>query len=724
MPLHDEQPQSPGPTDEHPVADPSAAPAAPERTDQVDVLHGVSVADPYRYLEDPDDPRTTQFISAQNSVSEPALAALPAQRYFSEKVLALLTTPRVCTPWERGGTYFRMQNPGDLDQDVLVSGGDLERLLSDPTVLLDPNTLAQDGTIALNSLSTSPDGSLVGVGLSEAGSDWQTIRFLQTAGAAAGEFLADRLEWSKFCQAVWLPDSSGVLYWRYPAPSGQAYVDEMPPGELVLHRLGTAQETDQQIWSRSDDAAHTAQWSVDPTFSSDDSWLVLTSSPGTDSRTCIEVCRVGDDGTVGPARTVIGELTAAWYPVDVLDDVLYLLTDSGAPLRRIVGIPLRDNGSGDPLDDLLEVVGEDEEALVESVTPVGDAWAVVSSVDAAHRLRVVTPTGAPMFTVELERPASVTAVHGHARSQEFFVGTTSFTQRLRSRRITLSGDERITDLPGAVDDDSLVPAVISERRTAVSTDGVPVPMSVVRGADLRGTEPRPTLLYGYGGFDIALTPSFSALLAGWVAAGGVVAVANLRGGGEFGQQWHHAGMLHRKQQVFDDLYACAQELIDSGVTSAAQLAVHGRSNGGLLAGAALTQRPDLWAATLPTVGVLDMLRFHRFTIGAAWTTEYGNPDDPADFPVLLAYSPLHNVEQGRTYPATLVCTGDHDDRVVPAHSLKFAAQLQYAQGGEAPILLRVDTRAGHGAGKPVRALAAEYSDQLAFAALHTGLVPT
>ena len=703
------------------TARPSTIPA-PERTDVADDLHGVRVADPYRYLEDPDDPRTTDFIAQQNRVSEPALAALPAQPWFAESVLGLLTTPRAGTPWERGGSWFRLQNPGDLDQDVVVTADDLQQLLDAPRVLLDPNTLAADGTVALNTLSTSPDGALLAVGLSEAGSDWQTIRFLHTRGADAGAFLDDELQWSKFSRPTWLPDAGGVLYWRYPAPSGQAHTDEMPPGELVLHRLGTRQDADEQVWIAQDDTeSHTAQWMVDPEFSSDDSWLILTSSPGTDSRTRVEVRPVAADGSFGDTMVVVGELTAAWHPIDVVDDELYLLTDDSAPRRRIVRIPLQDTVS---VADLIEVVAEDPAVQLEAVTPVGGHWAVVSSLDTAHRLQVMTLQGEPVFSVEIEHPAAVTAVNGRFSAQEFFVGTTSFTNRETHRRVDLSvTTDRVQILPKDRVEDIASPPVSTERLAGVSSDGAAVPMTVIRRTDLAHDGPRPTLLYGYGGFDIPVTPSFSAMFAAWVAAGGVVAVTNLRGGGEFGQDWHRAGMLHHKQQVFDDLYACAEKLIAAGLTTSGQLAVHGRSNGGLLAGAALTQRPELWAAALPTVGVLDMLRFHRFTIGAAWTTEYGNPDDPADFPVLLAYSPLHNLEQGRSYPATLICTGDHDDRVVPAHSLKFAAELLRAQGSDAPILLRVDTRAGHGAGKPVKALAAEYADQLAFAAAHTGLVP-
>lgn len=700
----------------------------PERTDVVEQLHGVRVADPYRYLEDPDDPRTQAFVAAQNELSGPALASLPAREFFAETVLGLITTPRYGAPWERGGRYFRMQNPGDLDQDLLVCAEDLETLLSAPTVLLDPNTLADDATIALNVVSTSPDGSVLAVGLSEAGSDWQSIKFVRATPDAAGAWLADELAWSKFSRPTWTPDGSGVLYWRYPPPSGQAYVQEMPPGELVLHRLGTPQDDDEQVWARQDEQSHTAQWMVDPEFSSDDRWLILTASPGTDSRTVVEVRQVQSDGSFGPAQAVISELTAAWHPIDVVDGALHLLTDDGAPRRKIVRIALQPTVSAESSTaaEVQEVLPEYADAVIDAVVPVGGSWAVITSIDTAHRLEIMTTGGVWISTVEIEHPAAVLALHGRWASAEFFVSTTSFTVRQTVRRVELStpvGDVRVLAEPAGGRTGPVQPPMRTERRAGVSADGTSVPMTVIQRSDLIGSAPRPALLYGYGGFDIALTPSYSALITAWVAAGGVAAIANLRGGGEFGQDWHRAGMLHDKQRVFDDLYGCAEALIADGTTTSGQLAVHGRSNGGLLVGAALTQRPELWSAALPTVGVLDMLRFHRFTIGAAWTTEYGNPDDAADFPVLLAYSPLHNITEGREYPATLICTGDHDDRVVPAHSFKFAAELERAQGGPAPILLRIDTRAGHGAGKPVTALAAEYADQLAFAAAHTGLVP-
>lgn len=707
----------------------TALPAAPaiapaDRDDTADQLHGVTIADPYRYLEDPDGDRTVAFVDAQNAASAPYLAALPAAGYFASSVTELLTRPRSGTPWERGGRYFRMNNPGDADQDRLLTAGALAELIESPTVLLDPNTLAGDGTVALMGATASPDGKLVAIELAEAGSDWRTI---SVVNCADGSELADSLEWTKFLNATWLPDSSGLLYWRYPAPTGKEFarefVSELPDGELALHRLGADQAADTIVWSRRSDRTG-ADWMVFPQFSSDGRWLLLTASPGTDSRTVVEARRVTGGSVIGEPVVVVADLADAHWPIEVLADVLYLRTEAGAERGRLVTIDLAALSIGAVAPGAFtEVIAEDPQDLLVSVHPLAGAFLLVTSQDTAHRGQLVGIDGTHIADLQLPYPASLAAAHSRTASVELFLGWTSFTRRLLVQRVELTAEGvAVHEIPSGPPQ-SAGADVMAERRRGSSADGTAVPMTVVHRADLPVGVPAPTLLYGYGGFDIPMLPSFSALFSAWVQAGGVFVVANLRGGGEFGQQWHRAGMRRDKQHVFDDLYGCAQSLIDDGTTTAAQLAVHGRSNGGLLVGAAITQRPELWAAALPTVGVMDMLRFHLFTIGRAWTSEYGNPDEATDFPAIRAYSPLHNLTDGAVYPPTLICTGDHDDRVVPAHSLKFGAQLQRSQGGDGPVLLRIDTRAGHGMGKPVRALAAEYADQLSFAAGHTGLTP-
>ncbi|GGL91350.1 prolyl endopeptidase [Nakamurella endophytica] len=697
----------------HPAGTPPTHPPVTARDDVVDVLHGVPVTDPYRWLEDPDSPRTAAFVAAQNAVSSPYLAALPGREPFLALTTALLTAPRRGVPWERSGRYFVVANPAGADQDQLYVADTLDGLLAGGRLLLDPNTWSDDGASALAGWDVTEDGGLLAYARADAGSDWRVVRVLDVA---TGDHLPDELVWTKWVDPTWLPDGRSLLYWRYPEPVSAEDTAAMTGGELVLHRLGRPQDEDELVWSRPDDD----QWMADPWVSPDGRWLVLTAAPGTDPRTTVTARRIHVDdrgaSVLDPATvTVVGELADAHSPVVTDGDALYLRTERDAPTGRLVRVDL-----ADPDAPWTTVAAGDDDRVLAWAVPAAGAFVVVWSTDAAHRVEILDRSGAVLDAPDLGSPVSVAAVSARADSREVFVGTTSFGVRLAVHRLDLDGPARVLPaVPGA----PVLPELVSRRVRGVSADGTEVPMTVVHRADL-GPGPHPTLLYGYGGFDIPVLPSFSALFASWTAGGGVLAVANLRGGGEFGTRWHEAGMLHRKQRVFDDLYGCAAALVAEGVTTTDRLAVHGRSNGGLLVGAAITQRPRLWAAALPTVGVLDMLRFHRWTIGRAWTVEYGDPDDPTDFPVLLAYSPLHNVLPGTVYPPTLICTGDHDDRVVPAHSLKFGAQLQFAQGeaaGSAPVLLRVDTRAGHGAGKPARALALEYADQLAFAAVHTGL---
>lgn len=695
-----------------------------DRDPVIDVLHGVEIADPYRYLEDPDDERTRAFVQAQNEVSRPLLAGLAGGPAFRRLTTRLLTAPRRGVPWERGGRYFVVANPGDLDQDQLFTADSLDELLRSPRLLLDPNTLSSDGTIALTAARVSPDGALLAYALSEGGSDWQSIA---VRDIATGQDRPDRLSWAKWVAPTWLPDSSGFLYWRYPEPvtapadggvGSAALTDAMPAGELLLHRLGDDQSADTLVWS---DPAR-PEWMTDPWVAPDGRWLILTASPGTDSRATLIAHRLSeatDGGTVAidPAPvTVIGDLTDAHTVVGSDGDRLFVRTERDAPRGRLVRIDL-----AAPDEPWTELVGQHDTDVLVDAAPTAGAFVLTWSADAAHRVQVVDRDGGSLTWPDLPSPVAVLAVNTRSSSREVFLGLGSFTAFSRQYRLDAATGYQPELLPPPGDRPEL-PETVVERRSGRSTDGTAVPMTVIRrSAGPAG--PAPTLLYGYGGFDVPILPGFSALFGAWVAAGGTLAVANLRGGGEFGAEWHTAGMLHHKQRVFDDLYACAEALIADGTTTAAQLAVHGRSNGGLLVGAAMTQRPELFAVALPTVGVLDMLRFHLFTIGWAWTSEYGSPDDPDDFAVLHAYSPLHQLRPGTRYPATLICTGDHDDRVVPAHSLKFGAELQRCQAGPGPVLLRIDTKAGHGAGKPVSALASEHADQLAFAAEYTGLVP-
>ncbi len=582
-------------------------------------------------------------------------------------------------------------------------------------MLIDPNDLSADGTVAMTAAQASPHGSFVAYALSDGGSDWRTIR---VRDVATGADLPDELAWTKWIDPTWLPDESGFLYWRYPAPDGgsAALTAAMGAGELVLHRLGDAPAADAVVWSRPD----LSEWVAEPWIADDGRWLVLVANPGTDPRTTVHARRLLPDAAgrivvADETVAVVEDLADAHRVVGSAGDTLFLRTERDAGRGRLVAVDL-----AGPDTRFRDVVGEHPTDVLVSAEAAAGSFVLTWSADAAHRIEMVDLTGAAMPAPELPAPISVTAVHAHPGSAEVFAAVSSFTRPTVGYHWRVGADAaavRELPVPGGPPP---LRGVGWRRERAASADGTEVPMTVLRRDDLPDG-PRPTLLYGYGGFDIPVLPAFSALFASWVRAGGVLAVANLRGGGEFGTDWHRAGMLHDKQRVFDDFIGCAQHLVRSGTTTPAQLAIHGRSNGGLLVGAAMTQRPDLFAAVLPAVGVLDMLRFQRFTIGWAWMTEYGNPDDAGDFATLLRYSPLHRLRPGTAYPATLICTGDHDDRVVPGHSLKFAAELQHCQAGPAPVLVRVETRAGHGMGKPLGALADEYADQLAFAAAHTGL---
>ncbi|TDE95848.1 S9 family peptidase [Occultella glacieicola] len=703
------------------------------RSETFDVLHGERVADPYRWLEDPDAAETRAFVAAQNELSAPILAALPGRAAFSDLLTRILHAPSVGLPHERLGRTFAWVNDGTTNQDVLVVSDDGAEPSLESRVLLDPNALDATGTTAVTSWSVSPDGQLLAYAAAEAGSDWRTIRVLDVA---TGAVRPDELAWTKWVEPTWLPDSSGFLYWVHDAPAGATFADVTEAGYLRLHRLGDAPADDVTVWHRPD----TPKLFAYPDVAGD--WLVIRYAAGSSGPSDLAVRRLvpGPRGTdIDPDEIALtSDARARWSVLGAREGRLVLHTDDGAPRRRIVTVE-PDGVGADSEPDFRELVGESADALLPESVLTADGLALVYSRDATHRvvLAPFEPAGdavasvtlaAQRRAVDLGESVTVAAIDAEEGSAVVHVRTVSFTDAGTNHRVVTSPSpkHRVLARPGGAFD---VGEVSVTRPRATSADGTEVPMFLVRradsadsadSADAAGGAPQPTLLYGYGGFRIEVNPEFRAIFVAWVAAGGTLAVATLRGGGEYGEDWHEAGTKDRKQNVFDDLYACAEWLRSSGTAS--QIAVHGRSNGGLLVGAAMTQRPELWAAALPTVGVLDMLRFHLFTVGWAWRSDYGDPDDPADFPALHAYSPLHRVRSDVAYPPTLICTGDHDDRVVPAHSLKFGAELQHAgSGGSGPVLLRIDTRAGHGMGKPKDAQVAEFADQLAFAAQHTGL---
>jgi len=677
-----------------------------ERGPVVETLHGTQVADPYRWLEDPDSAQTREWVAAQNAVTEEYLAGLAAGSWFREQVSAILGVPQAGVPRRCGGRYLLARNNGSQDQDVITVADDLTALAAGGRVLIDPAEFSADGMASLRAVVPSPDGRWVAYKVSEAGSDWTQVRVRAVdSGADSG----DVISFTKFVEPVWMPDSSGFFYWTYP-DHGRASGDDptaLGTGQLMLHRLG---RDDDELIYRPDDPMRRPS----PYVFGD--WLILTIAAGTDPKCLVQARRLRG-GTVGPVLEVVPEPDDAFEPVGMNGDVLYLYTDREAPRGRVVAADLARLESGGA-GSWTELIPERDDIL-DQAHRASSGFLAVYLHDAQHRVLRFDDGGAELGEVDLGEPGSITELHVEEDSQEAFVGVESFVRRTRAYRIDLSTGraEPLT----LTDNTASTPDVIIERKSATSRDGTKVPYFLLRpaGAGL----PLPTLLYGYGGYNIPTTPTFRAAWSAWLAAGGALAVANMRGGGEYGKEWHEAGQRGNKQNVFDDFIAVGEDLIASGVTTHGQLAIHGRSNGGLLVGAVMTQRPDLAAVALPMVGVMDMLRFHKFTIGAAWIPEAGDPDVAEDFAFLHAFSPLHALRPGTSYPATLVLTGDHDDRVAPAHSYKFAAELQRDQAGDAPVLIRIEAATGHGLGKPKRMLAAETADMLAFAAEHTGLKP-
>ena len=683
-------------------------------------LHGRTVADPYRWLEDSDTAETADWVRRQNEISASYLASLPERAWFGDTMAAVLARPRAGTPLHRGGRYLVSRNDGRQNPDVWYVADSLAELVEGGRVLVDPNTFSADGTSSLATLSVSSDGRRLAYAVSEGGSDWHTFRLLDIG---TGQPVPDVGVQTKFSEAVWLPDGRSFVYTAFDH-DGHAEGTEtsaLAGGRLRLHRVGRPAAEDELLLAFPEDE-RLMIWSQ---ITDDDRWLVVSIVAGTENQNRLWVYPVTTDegaSRLGPPVRVVDEPIAEFTLVRSEGPVLHLQTDLDAERGRVVRVDLEALGRGEGDAAWAELLPESEHTLLQ-VVAAGTGFVAVHLVDAQPRLTRYTADGRMLSVVALPDGA-VVALEGHPGEEEVFVGVSTVVTPSQALRLDMTTGEA-TPLPGLVRGPSAgfsPPQVQVERRTALSADGTAVPYFLIRAVGTDSGRPQPTLLWGYGGFKIPVLADYRAGWAGWLAAGGVLALANLRGGGEFGTEWYDAGRLSRKQNVFDDFVAVAEHLKASGVTTTKQLALHGRSNGGLLVGAVMTQRPDLAAVAMPGVGVLDMLRFHRFTIGAAWISDYGDPRDPDQFADALAYSPLHNVRPGTRYPATLVVTGDHDDRVVPLHSHKFTAALQHAQAGERPVLTRVEVATGHGAGKPAALLAAEWADLLAFAAHHTGLV--
>lgn len=665
---------------------------------QRDDYFGTVVEDPYRWLEDDNATDTKAWVEAQNAVTFDYLAAIPERERIRSRLNELWNYERYGLPVQRGDFYIYARNDGLQNQAVYYRARTLE---ATPDVLLDPNALSADGTIAVSDTSLSEDGRYIAYALSESGSDWLQWKVREVA---TGRDLADDVRWSKFSRAAWLKDASGFFYSRYAAPAeGEALTGVNKNQQVYFHRLGTPQDDDTLVYARPDQP----DWGLGADVTEDGRYLLIYQSEGTDPRNRVFVKDLsgGESAEVLP---FLDRFDAEYSIIGNDGPIFYVLTSKSAPRKRIVSIGLRQSSPGRWKNLVAE--GPDKDVIIDA-TLAGNRIVVTWQVDGQGRLRAYALDGTGASNIVLPGIGTASFIGKRDQSDAFY-SFTSFTYPTAVFRYdTVTRQSSLFRQPTVAFD----PTEYETRQVFYeSRDGTRIPMFLSSRKDLERSGQTPTYLYGYGGFKISLTPAFSAASLAWMEMGGLLAVPNLRGGGEYGEAWHDAGRLDQKQNVFDDFIAAAEYLIGEHYTSTPRLAIGGGSNGGLLVGAVMTQRPDLFGAALPAVGVMDMLRFHLFTIGWAWTSDYGSSETREGFDILYRYSPLHNLKRGTAYPATLITTGDHDDRVVPAHSFKFAAALQAAQGGEAPVLIRIETRAGHGAGKPTAKIIDEAADKWAF----------
>jgi len=680
---------------------PSLAYPSPPTSDQVDDYHGTPIRDPYRPLEDPQAPPSRAWIHAENALTESILENVPQRAEIRARLAELWRYPRASAPWRRGDRWFQLRNSGVEDQDVLWTSAEPG---GEGSVVLDPNRISATGTTAISSVAVSESGELVACGLSDAGSDWQTWTVYR---AATGEELRDEIPWSKFSGAAWTHDDAGFFYCRFPTPVGEGTFDAPNRNmELRYHRIGADPSEDRLVFATPDQP----DWGFLAEVSEDGTLLVVTVWRGTDPETRIYVADLSAGVEAAEVRPLLDAADAFYWQIATIGRTVYLKSDLGAPLGRVIAVDVDDPGS------IREIVPEGDGAL-EQAQLVGNRLAAVTLRDAHSRLSIFELDGTPVGEVALPALGTIEAMEGRPEDQELFLTFMTFASSRTVLGVAMAeGSVREIgrpDLPWDPD------AYVTEQVFVTSDDGTQVPLFLTHRRDVIPSGDVRTLLYGYGGFQVAIGPLFKPEFLAWMERGGLLAVASLRGGYEYGKAWHDAGRLANKQNVFDDFAAAARWLAASGWTGRERIGITGRSNGGLLVGASITQHPELFGAAIAEVGVMDMLRFHQFTIGWGWTSDYGSADDPEQFRTLLRYSPLHNC-RACPYPATLITTGDHDDRVVPAHSLKFAATLQAAQTGDAPILLRTDTDAGHGVGKPISKLVDERADVLTFLEMALG----
>lgn len=666
--------------------------------DQVDDYHGVKVQDPYRWLEDPDSEETRAWVEQENKVTHGFLDAVAIKPAIRKRLEKIWNYEKHGIPFEEAGRLFFFKNTGLQNQDVLFvqdSPG------AAPRVLLDPNKLSSDGTVALSGSAVSDDGKLLAYGLSKSGSDWQEwyVRNIDT-----GKDLDDHLRWVKFSDASWTKDNKGFFYSCYDKPDEKTMHQVANYYQkLYYHKVGNPQEKDELIYERKDQK----EWGFGGSVTEDGKFLVIHVWQGTEPKNRIFYKSLEKAG--GKVTELFPEPNAKYEFVGNDGAVFWFRTDLDAPRGRLIAVDTAASTKEKPA--IKQLVAESQDTL-EAASATGGRFFLHYLKDAFTLIKEVTTSGASLREVKLPGIGTASGFGGKMSDEVTYYSYTSFNtpSTIYKYDIESGGEQKFFQPKVAFSPDSFV----TEQVFVESKDGTKVPLFITYKKGIAKDGTNPTYLYGYGGFDVAMRPQFSITAVAWMEMGGIYAQACLRGGSEYGQAWHEAGMKKNKQNVFDDFIACGEWLIANKYTSTPKLAIAGGSNGGLLVGACLTQRPDLFGAACAAVGVMDMLRFHKFTIGWGWVSDYGCSDNPDDFKVLYAYSPLHNLKKGTAYPPTLITTADHDDRVVPAHSFKFAAALQEAHGGDSPVVIRIDTKAGHGAGKPTAKLIDEWSDRMAF----------
>jgi prolyl oligopeptidase len=678
----------------------------PRKGDVVDDYFGTKIADPYRWMEDLNAPELAQWIREENAITFKYLDGLPDRDALKRRITALWNYPKVGLPHYEGRRWFYTRNSGLQRQSVVFAR---ETLTGPETIAIDPNQLSPDGSVALSNWDPSPDGQHLSYGQAEGGSDWSTY---YVRDLATGKALPDVVKWVKFSSISWSGDGKGFFYGRYPEPpAGKALEAAVRDKKIYYHRLGTAQSEDALMYER----PHDPGLFIDAMLDESRRYLWITTNKGTSNKNELFVKDLGDPlkpNLDAPVRALYPGHTAEYDPLGVVNGMVYLRTDASAPNKRVVAAPI-----DAPAPSNWKTVVPESRNVIESAALIAGKIATNSLVDVASEVKFWNLDGSAAGAIV---PPGLGTIVGPAgrfdRPEVFYVFTSPLYPATVFRFDPATGKSTPFEAPTLTFDPSLY---TTERVFARSKDGTRVPVFISHRKALKKTGSNPTMLYGYGGFDISETPRFRPDVIAFLERGGVYATANMRGGGEYGESWHEAGMLARKQNVFDDFIAAADYLVAEHYASPRTLGIMGGSNGGLLVGVVMEQRPDLFAVALPAVGVMDMLRYHRFTGGAAWATEYGSSDDPTAFAYLSKYSPLHNLKAGTCYPATLVTTADHDDRVVPSHSFKFTAALQAAQGCANPVLIRVETQGSHGY-RPTDKRIAELADEWAFALAHTG----